>query len=99
MNFEKYNPKLKELARKLRNNGTKAEVVLWKHLRRKQLLGMDFHRQKPLGNYIADFYCPEARLVIEVDGRSHLREDTISKDRKKEGYFFKTEDYVPESGK
>ncbi len=51
----KYNPKLKELARQLRNNSTKAEIKLWKYLKGKQMLGYDFHRQKPIDNYIVDF--------------------------------------------
>lgn len=89
MDFEKYNPRLKELARDLRNNSTKAEIKLWRYLRNKRLLGLDFHRQKPLGNYIADFYCPKARLVVEVDGRSHLQSATIDKDRMKEDYLGK----------
>jgi len=49
-----YNPKLKEYARKLRNNSTKSEVLLWNYLKRKQMKGFDFHRQKPIGNYIVD---------------------------------------------
>ncbi len=89
MNFEKYDPKLKELARKLRNNGTRVEVMLWNRLKKKQVLGQDFHRQKPLGSYIADFYCPEARLVIEVDGRSHLNNGAVVRDREKDEYLKK----------
>ncbi len=79
-----YNPKLKELARKLRNNSTKSEIKLWQQLKGKQLLGYDFHRQKPLLNYIADFYCYELKLVIEVDGYSHQFEETIKKDEIKQ---------------
>ncbi|MDX1671590.1 MAG: DUF559 domain-containing protein, partial [Balneolaceae bacterium] len=52
-----YNPKLVPLARSLRKNSTLAEVLLWQKLNKKQL-GVDFHRQKPIGNYIVDFYCP-----------------------------------------
>lgn len=89
MNFERYNPILKELASKLRNNSTKAEIVLWRHLRNKQLLGFDFHRQKPLGEFIADFYCPQARLVIEVDGMSHLNDEVEKRDREKEKFMQK----------
>ncbi len=66
-----YNPKLKELARKLRNKSTKAEIILWQKLKRKQMYGYDFHRQKPIDNYILDFYCYELCLGIEVDGYSH----------------------------
>ncbi len=50
-----YNPKLKELARELRNNSTKAEIILWTKLRRKQIYGYDFHRQKPLMNTLLIF--------------------------------------------
>ena len=66
-----YNPKLKELARDLRNNSTPGEIRLWQELKAKQFLGYGFHRQKPLLNYIVDFYCAELNLVIEVDGRYH----------------------------
>ncbi|MEX0360394.1 MAG: endonuclease domain-containing protein, partial [Allomuricauda sp.] len=59
-----YNPKLKELARQLRNNSTKAEIILWQKLKRKQLHGYDFHRQKPIDNYILDFFCHELMLGI-----------------------------------
>lgn len=51
-----YNPKLKPLARQLRNNSTKAEIRLWGYLKGKQMHGYDFHRQKPIDNYIADFF-------------------------------------------
>jgi very-short-patch-repair endonuclease len=79
-----YNPKLKEYARQLRNNSTKCEVILWKKLKRKQMFGYDFHRQKPLLNYIADFYCYELNLVIEVDGYSHQFVETQKKDARKQ---------------
>ena len=70
-NIIPYNPKLVPLARKLRNNSTLSEVLLWKRLRNKQLRGYDFDRQKPIGNYIVDFYCAELMLAIEIDGSSH----------------------------
>lgn len=66
-----YDPKLKELARELRNNSTITEVRLWQHLRDGGMLGYDFHRQKPLGHYIVDFFCQELMLAIEIDGKSH----------------------------
>ncbi|WP_445665310.1 endonuclease domain-containing protein [Fodinibius sp. AD559] len=66
-----YNPKLVPLARKLRNNSTFSEVLLWMKLRNKQFLGYDFDRQKPIDNHIVDFFCRELMLVIEVDGSSH----------------------------
>ncbi len=66
-----YNSKIKELARRLRKNGTLSEVLLWKHLKRKQMLGYDFDRQKPMGDYIVDFFCNELMLAIEIDGDTH----------------------------
>ena len=66
-----YNPKLKEVARRLRKNGTLSEVLLWRYLKGKQILGCDFDRQKPINNYIVDFFCNELMLAIEIDGCSH----------------------------
>ncbi len=59
------------LARKLRKNMTMSEVLLWQEIRRKRL-GVEFHRQVPIDNYIVDFYCHELFLAIEVDGISHV---------------------------
>ena len=67
-----YNRKLKEASRQLRSNMTDAETHLWVRLRRKQLLGVQFYRQKPLSNFIVDFYAPKAHLVVEVDGGQHF---------------------------
>ncbi len=79
-----YNPKLKELARQLRSSSTKAEIILWLKLKGKQMFGYDFHRQKPLDNYIVDFFCYELMLAIEVDGYSHELLDVYYKDINKE---------------
>ena len=65
-----YNRRLKTKARSLRP--TDAELHLWHRLRRKQILGVQFYRQKPTANYIADFYAPAAKLVVELDGAQHL---------------------------
>jgi very-short-patch-repair endonuclease len=77
----KYNPKLKENARALRSGMTDCEQRLWLKLRRKQVLGVQFYRQKPIGDYIADFYAPKAHLVVEVDGSQHLEPAQIDHDR------------------
>src|SRR5262245_36681985 len=61
-----------DLRKKLRNNGTAAEVALWKHLQGSQLLGKKFRRQASIGRYIVDFYCPECRLIVELDGAPHF---------------------------
>ena len=70
-----YNPNLKELARKLRNDSTLGEALLWNEIKSKKLYGYDFQRQKPLLNYIADFYCYELGLVIEIDGMYHYNSE------------------------
>ncbi len=66
-----YNPNLKEIARELRNNSTLSEALLWRHLKGRQMRGYDFHRQKPLDQFIVDFFCHELMLVIEIDGVTH----------------------------
>ena len=67
-----FNPKLKPLARSLRNKSTLSEVLLWMKIKNKKLKGLDFDRQRVIGDYIVDFYCPSLGLVIEIDGSSHL---------------------------
>ena len=75
-----YDKKLKLRSRELRSRMTDAEIALWSKLRRKQLYGRQFYRQKPLGHYIVDFYCPSAHLVIELDGGHHYTEAGVSSD-------------------
>lgn len=69
--FVDYNLNLKSNSRLLRNNSTLSEVLLWKKLRAGSMMGFKFNRQKPLGNYIVDFYCKPLNLIIEIDGNSH----------------------------
>ena len=76
-----YNKNLKHASCDLRNNMTEAEKLLWSKLRNKQILGAQFYRQKPLLNYIVDFYCPFANLVIECDGSQHYTENGLEADR------------------
>ena len=75
-----YNKDLKEFSRELRSNQTLGETLLWTQLQRRQVRGYQFNRQKPLGNYIVDFYCKKLQLVIEVDGNSHHFEETSVRD-------------------
>ncbi|MBL7719406.1 MAG: endonuclease domain-containing protein [Flavipsychrobacter sp.] len=75
-----YQKHLKQLARKLRKESTLSEALLWKRLRRRAL-GVEFHRQVPVGAYIVDFYCHELRLAIEIDGSSHDSEEAQAHDR------------------
>ena len=65
-----YRKDLKEKARRLRNESTYSEILLWQEIKNKQL-GYQFHRQVPLLDYIVDFYCHELMLAIEVDGQCH----------------------------
>ena len=85
----KYNPKLKTKARSLRTGLTDAEQRLWPRLRRKQILGVQFYRQKPIGNYIVDFYAPAVRLVVEVDGSQHVEPAQTIYDKRRSEYLEK----------
>jgi len=76
-----YNEKLKQPSRQLRDNMTDAERYLWTKIRMKQIKGYQFYRQKPIGDYIVDFFCPRAKLVIEVDGSQHSFNETTDYDK------------------
>ena len=71
-----YDRRLKTKARSLRTNPTDAGRRLWYRLGRKQILGVQFYRQKPIGNSIADFYAPAAKLIVELDGANSDRQHT-----------------------
>ncbi|MEW6193906.1 MAG: endonuclease domain-containing protein [Bacteroidota bacterium] len=76
-----YKSHLKELARNLRNNSTKTEILLWNELKKRKMKGFDFDRQKPIDEYIVDFYCKDLMLAIEIDGESHIGEEKYDKVR------------------
>jgi len=76
-----YDKQLKALSQHLRKNMTDAENMLRLKLRRKKLKGHQFYRQKIIGKYIVDFYCPKANLVIELGGGQHYSEAGKAKDR------------------
>ncbi|MCF6153896.1 MAG: DUF559 domain-containing protein [Candidatus Brocadia sp.] len=79
-----YNKRLQPLANSLRKKMTKAEACLWKYaLRAGQIKGYQFRRQRPALQYIADFLCKELKLIIEVDGITHLDVETSEKDKRK----------------
>ncbi len=82
-----YNKRLKAVARELRKNMTDAERFLWGKVRRKQLKGYQFYRQKNIGDFIVDFYCPSANLVIEIDGGQHFTKDGRLKDKARDQYL------------
>jgi very-short-patch-repair endonuclease len=74
-------------ARELREGSTPAEEALWERLRGRQILGLKFRRQYPINRYIADFCCPELRLVIEVDGAVHDTEAQTAHDQNRGEYL------------
>ena len=78
---------MRQKARSLRNHATRAETLLWYELRDLKPQGIKFRRQCPIGPYIVDFFCPAARLVVEVDGDSHEREEGKRHDAKRDAYL------------
>ncbi|MAT45224.1 MAG: restriction endonuclease [Anaerolineaceae bacterium] len=82
---------MSELARRLRKQATPAEKILWHRLWNKQLNGLKFRRQHPIGKYVVDFYCADLRLIIEVDGEIHKNQYDQDQFReewlKANGYF------------
>ena len=82
-----YRENLKKPSRQLRHSMTDTERFLWSKLKMKQLNGYQFYRQKPIGNYIVDFYCPSAKMVIEVDGSQHFYKDGLEHDKERDAYI------------
>lgn len=80
------NKSLKPLANNLRKNATKEENKLWYQYLR--TFPVKFHRQRVIGNYIADFFCPKAKLVIELDGSQHFEEKALAKDLDRSDYLY-----------
>lgn len=78
-----YNNNLRQPARTLRNSQTPAEQILWGKLRRKQINGLQFYRQRPIANFIVDFYCPSAKLIIELDGNHHHQSNQLVADQER----------------
>jgi len=78
---------LGRFAQQLRKEPTDVESLLWEHLRDRRLLGFKFRRQHQFGDYIADFYCREANLVIECDGQIHARNESWHHDRLRDAYM------------
>jgi very-short-patch-repair endonuclease len=74
-------------ARVLRKSLTRAEVILWSRLRRRNIEGLLFRRQHPIGPYIADSACMAAQLVVEVDGATHSTSAEIARDAQRDAYM------------
>ena len=79
-NFNHYNKNLQPFATQNRKQITKAEACLWKYALKAKQMGYTFNRQRPVLKYIADFMCKELKLIIEVDGYTHLLENVIKND-------------------
>ena len=89
MNNEIFNQKSRKESRKqLRGRATKAETIFWLKIKNKQM-GYKFRRQHGIGKYIVDFYCPEKKLIVEIDGDVHFYDSHIEADRIRENYFKK----------
>ena len=90
MGVKKVSPDHTSLAKNLRRNSTDTERLLWKHLRSKQIEGLKFRRQEPIGKYIVDFVCFEKKIIVEADGGQHASElvkDSLRSDwLKNEGF-------------
>jgi very-short-patch-repair endonuclease len=82
-----YNKNLKKHSQDLRKNMTDAERNIWSRIRNGQLQDKQLYRQKIIGNYIVDFYCPKAKLVIEIDGGQHYSEEGRAKDGIRDDYL------------
>jgi very-short-patch-repair endonuclease len=80
-------PILKPIRKKLRKNLTPAEATLWRHLQRSQLDGRKFRRQHSVGNYVLDFYCPEEKLCVELDGAGHFTNAGVEYDNARTAYL------------
>jgi very-short-patch-repair endonuclease len=78
---------LKSKRKELRNNPTDPEYRLWYFLRNSQLDKRKFRRQESIGKYIVDFYCPEEKLVVELDGAQHIEEKNLEYDKKRDDYL------------
>ena len=87
MKFLCNDPTFKGTRRNLRSNQTDVEKLLWSHLRNKQFYGIKFYRQYSIGKYILDFYCPELRFAIELDGGQHAEEDNKRNDNIRSEYL------------
>src|SRR5438094_2670976 len=81
-----YGKHLKKFSRRLRSEMTDAERLLWSKIRGKQLKGFQVYRQKPIGRFVVDFYCPKAKLIIELDGGQHYSEAVQAKDESRDRY-------------
>jgi very-short-patch-repair endonuclease len=79
----------KEKRRKLRNSMTEEEIILWSRLKNRQVEGLKFRRQYSVGPFVVDFYCPDRKLAVEVDGGGHFERDAVIRDRRRQKFIEK----------
>ena len=77
----------KEKRRELRRSMPSPEVLLWSRLNRRQLVGVKFRRQHSIGPFVVDFYCPAAKVAIELDGETHFRDGAVEYDAERQAYI------------
>ncbi len=82
-----YNSELKPYSRKLRSNMTEAENLVWSKIRRRQIDGIQFYRQRMISSYIVDFYAPVVKLVLEIDGSQHLEVEHLEQDEHRDVFL------------
>lgn len=82
--MEEYKAVLKPISRELRSEMTETEQIIWSHIRRKRILGVQFYRQKPIDHFIVDFYAPAIKLVIEIDGFQHQEINHAEQDKNRD---------------
>ncbi|WP_075065939.1 endonuclease domain-containing protein [Candidatus Berkiella aquae] len=82
-----YNSKLTPYSRKLRSNMTEAESLVWSKIRRRQIDGIQFYRQRVISTFIVDFYAPTVKLVLEIDGSQHLEVEYLEQDKCRDAFL------------
>jgi very-short-patch-repair endonuclease len=82
-----YRNSLKKYSRDLRKNMVEAEIYVWSNIIKKQINGLQWYRQRVIGDYIVDFYCPVKKLVIEIDDSQHYSEEMLKADAKRVRYL------------
>ena len=87
MRIIQYDKTLKSRARSLRRRMTVQERLVWTYIRNKQILDVQFYRQKTINRYIVDFYAPSVKLVIEIDGSQHSEPEMLERDQRRDAYL------------
>lgn len=87
MSFRPENEHLSPYAKELRKSQTPTEIILWSHIRKKKINGIQFYRQKVIGNFIVDFFAPAVNLVIELDGSQHYEPHGLDADLSRDTYL------------